>query len=412
MKVLWLSHFLPYRPTGHGALQRSHNLLVEAARRHEVHLVALAGGEDATPHVFEPAVHSLRSQVASVAAFPIGGGRERVHQIRAMVGGAVSAPSYWDRLFALPALNAHLKSVAAGRVDLVHVDILFLASCLHAVPGVPIALNHHNIESDLLRRRASNGQRLSRWYFARQAAMVEDAERVLARTAGVNLVVSALDGERLRHLAGDVAVTVVPNGVDVTYFQPVAGVNTEPSHLVFAGGMDWFPNRQAMMWLARELWPALRRDNAERRMTVVGRQPPPELVDAARHDPSLAVTGFVDDVRPYISRAAIYLCPITVGGGTRLKILDALAMARPLVSTDLGVEGLDLQEGRHYLGANSTDEFVAQVGRLEREPGLAHALATAGRQFVEQRYGWPAITDALDEGWRRAATRPRPPGRP
>jgi glycosyltransferase involved in cell wall biosynthesis len=232
--------------------------------------------------------------------------------------------------------------------------------------------------------------------------MVARAERLLARRAGVNLVVSALDRARLQAVAGDIAVSVVPNGVDVEFFQPVLGVRAQDSHLVFAGGMDWFPNREAMTYLARELWPALKSDLPERRMTVVGRNPPPELLQAAGGDSSLRVTGFVDDVRPYISSASIYICPITVGGGTRLKILDALAMSRPLISTDLGVEGLDLEEGVHYLRANTTAEFVSQVRRLERDTELGARLAGAGRAFVQQRYAWPVIARALDEAWRGA----------
>ncbi len=347
---------------------------------------------------------ALRPKLASVNALPVADGpvRRRVRQMVATFGSALSEPSYWDRMFFLPELAAKVREVTREPFDLVHLDIVFLAPYLGAAPGIPFALNHHNIESDLLRRRASSGAVPSRWFFGRQAGTVSRAERRLAQEAGVNLVVSALDGARLKAVAGDVAVNVVPNGVDIEFFKALPGVTPEGSHLVFAGGMDWFPNREAMRYLARELWPALRNDNPDRRMIVVGRSPPPELVDAARRDPSLRVTGFVDDVRPYISAASTYLCPITVGGGTRLKILDALAMSRPLVSTDLGVEGLDLEEGVHYLRANTTAEFVKQVSRLEGNPELGVTLAAAGREFVEQRYAWPVIAKALDEGWERA----------
>ena len=404
MRVLWLSHFLPHRSTGHGALQRSHNLLVEAARRHEVHLISLADGEEArTSDALRAAVESLRPKLASVHAVPIAPGRLR--QLRAVATSALSAPSYWDRRFLVPGMVEHIRSAIPTSFDLVHLDVVFLAPYLAHLPAVPVALNHHNVESDLLHRRSANSHWLGRWYFARQAAHVAGAEREWARRAGVNLVVSALDGERLRGLAGDVPVTVVPNGVDIDFFQPTAGVEAERSRLVFAGGMDWFPNREAMRYLAADLWPALRRGEPARRMTVVGRHPPAELLEAARHDPALEVTGFVDDVRPHISAASIYLCPITVGGGTRLKILDALAMSRALVSTDLGVEGLELVEGVHYLRANSTPEFVEQVRRLENDPVLVASLGRAGRHFVEQRYAWPAIIDALDQGWGLAAKR-------
>jgi glycosyltransferase involved in cell wall biosynthesis len=169
--------------------------------------------------------------------------------------------------------------------------------------------------------------------------------------------------------------------------------------MAFAGGMDWFPNREAMEYLARELWPALRSDDPGRRMTVIGRNPPTALLEAAQRDERLRVLGFVDDVRPHLSTAPIYLCPIRIGGGTRLKILDALAMSRALVSTGLGVEGLDLVDGVHYLRAETSDEFVAQIRRLEQDATLRSRLASAGRALVEQNYSWSVIGDALDRAF-------------
>ena len=373
---------------------------------HEVHLVSLAVGDEAeSATALHEAMEALRPLVASVHAFPLFGTMPRVRRLGAAVKSAVRGPSYWDRLFAVPTMADHLRTQGTVPFDLVHLDIVFLAPYLASFPGVPVALNHHNVESDLLRRRSANSALPGKWFFGRQVALVSRSERLCAQRAGVNLVVSALDGERLQSLAGGVPVKVVPNGVDLDFFRPTAGVEPQRSRLVFAGGMDWFPNREAMIHLARDLWPALRRDNPDRRMTVVGRSPPSELREAAARDPNLEVTGFVDDVRPYVSAASIYLCPITVGGGTRLKILEALAMSRPLVSTNLGVEGLDLVEGVHYLAANTTTEFVTQVGRLENDPALAASLTRAGRAFVERHYSWPAIARSLHEGWTLAATR-------
>jgi glycosyltransferase involved in cell wall biosynthesis len=404
MRVLWLSHFLPHPPTGHGALQRSHNLLVEAGRRHEVHLVSLAvPGAHQSVDAREASVQALRQAVASVHVTPLPGDSSGARRAGAVVSSAVSAPSYWDRLFDVPALRRHLGTLSTGAFDLVHVDIVFLTGLLRALPPLPLALNHHNIESHLLRRRAASGSGLlRRWYFDRQAGMVEEAERTWGRRAGVNLVVSALDGVRLQELSGDVAVAEVPNGVDLEFFRPSPSVAPKPWHMVFAGGMDWFPNREAMVYLAREIWPALRADNARRQMTVVGRHPPDELVAVARADSSLRVTGFVDDVRPYLTEAPIYLCPIRTGGGTRLKILDALSMSRALVSTDLGVEGLGLEDGVHYLRANTPGEFVHQLRLLESDDALRQRLANAGRAFVEAHYSWHRIAQALDDGWERA----------
>jgi glycosyltransferase involved in cell wall biosynthesis len=407
MKILWLSHFLPYPATGHGALQRSHNLLREAARRHEVHLVALAtgathAGEDARAD----ALAALRSMVTSVRmAVPTSdslGIQRALRTLGAMAGGR----SYWERWLWSPALWQAVRSVAATGVDVLHVDSVFLAGYIAAAPRIPIVLNHHNIESDLLLKRSEMAQAWTwRAFFLREARKVARLEANWASGARTNLVVSALDGDRLRTLAGDVDTTVVANGVDVDFFSAVPGVAADPRHIAFAGGMDWFPNREAMEYLARELWPALRADDSGRRMTVIGRNPPEALLDAARSDDRLRVLGFVDDVRPHLSAAAVYLCPIRVGGGTRLKILDALSMSRALVSTALGVEGLDLVDGVHYLRAETPPEFVRQVRRLEEDDALRTRLGRAGRTFVEEHYSWRVIGASLDQAYLSSAGR-------
>jgi glycosyltransferase involved in cell wall biosynthesis len=287
--------------------------------------------------------------------------------------------------------------------DVVHLDTVFLARYLEAVSGTPAVLNHHNVESHLLRTRATS-QRTpwGRAFFSGEARKVFALERaVVPRVAG-NIVVSPLDGERLRQAGSTSRITTVPNGVDVDFFRVSGRVAVDEASLVFAGGMDWFPNRDAMEFFASEIWPTLSRDHPHRTMTVIGRNPPQALLGAAR-DRRLRVLGFVDDVRPHIEAASIYVCPIRVGGGTRLKILDALALSRPLVSTDLGVEGLGLVEGEHYLAANDPAQFVSHIRRLEADAELRARLGDAGRAFVVQRYSWRGIADSLEQAYANAA---------
>jgi len=400
MRILWLSHFLPHPPTGHGALQRSHNLLREAARRHEVHLVAMAMAESHADHASRSeAVSALESMVASVHTGVPSPDPLRFRRGLHVASAVTGSWSYWERRLWSTALKQKFREVISRGIDVVHVDAIFLVRYLEGLDDVRFVLNHHNVESDLLYKRADlRGSKMRRAFFRNEARKVARLEQYWSPRAQTNLVVSELDGERLRTLVGDVPTTVVANGVDLEYFS-ASNTASDPQHMAFAGGMDWFPNREAMEYLARELWPALRQDNPARRMTVIGRNPPTALLDAAQRDENLRVLGFVDDVRPHLSSAPIYLCPIRIGGGTRLKILDALAMSRALVSTGLGVEGLDLLDGVHYLRAETSDEFVAQVRRLERDPELRARLAAAGRALVEQNYSWGVIGDALDRAF-------------
>ena len=407
MKILWLSHFVPYPATGHGALQRSHHLLRQAARRHEVHLVSLSQPGTLDAAGLAEAERELARIAASVRLFPLPADPRGVHRGLAVARSAAGARSYWDEWFWLPAMWAEVQRLsAAHRFDAVHLDIVFLERYLDAAPGVPLVLNHHNLESHLLHRRAAaHGSRAGAWFFASQARKVEASETRLARRAAMNLVVSDLDGERLRAVAPEAAVTTVANGVDIDFFQPTPGVAPSPGAVVFAGGMDWFPNRAAIQWLATDVWPVLARDNPRRAVTVIGRNPPAEIVELAGQDERVRALGFVDDVRPHISAAAAYVCPIRVGGGTRLKILDALAMRRPLVSTAVGVEGLGMTEGEHYLGAETPDAFSRQLARLEQDPALGARLAASGRAFVEARYSWATIGEVLGRAYEAAAAR-------
>jgi polysaccharide biosynthesis protein PslH len=167
--------------------------------------------------------------------------------------------------------------------------------------------------------------------------------------------------------------------------------------------MDWYPNRMAIEWFANELWPALAADNPNRTATIIGRSPPQAVIDLAARDSRVRVTGLVPDVRPLISAAAIYLCPIHVGGGTRLKILDALSMERPLISTQLGVSGLGLKNGQHYLAAETAADFATQARKVEENSSFGRSLAISGRAEVEERFSWNVIGRKMNEAFNARA---------
>jgi glycosyltransferase involved in cell wall biosynthesis len=283
--------------------------------------------------------------------------------------------------------------------DVVHLDSVLLASYAPSVPEGRLVVSHHNVESDLYAQRATVARPLVRAALTREARKLTTLERRIGRQAEMNVTVSEADARRFSALVPGARTTVVSNGVDTAFFTPDRSVTPRDKSLVFVGGMTWYPNRLAMEWLASELWPRLIDDDPGRSMTIVGSAPPASLVATAARDSRLTVTGYVDDVRPYVSSAAIFVCPIRFGGGTRLKILDALAMQRPLVSTAVGVGGLGLTEGTHYLGAETAEEFVQQISRLERDAGLRAALGRNGRALVEQRYSWSSAGRELDRAF-------------
>ena len=396
-RLLWLSHFAPYPAIGHGALQRTHHLLAQAARRYDTHLVAIApAGSFASDDQRERAERALGKIAASARIFPLPANFARARTAVRVARAAVSRPTYWEYLFRHAEAESQVRELLRdARFDVAHLDTVFLCGYVPLLGTTRFVLNHHNVESHLLDRRAARMRGPARAFFSRQARATEALERAFGARAASNLVVSDLDGERLRELAPGARVETIPNGVDIDYFAPDATEPVRPHSLVWAGGMDWFPNADAIEWFATSIWPALAADNPARSAVIIGRAPPARVVSLAAADARVQVLGFVDDVRPHVRRAATYICPIRVGGGTRLKVLDALALGRPLVATRIGVEGLGLVDGVHYLEANDVAETVAQVGRLERDPQLAARLADAGRTFVLGNYSWDGIGQRL-----------------
>jgi glycosyltransferase involved in cell wall biosynthesis len=404
MKVLWLSHFVPYPPRGHGSLQRSHNLLKAVASRHEVHFLALCPpGTLPSLDAVREAKRELSKVAASVDIVVLPPDPFRARHTLGAAFAFLQSASFWESWFWSATAFERLQRLArSGNFDLFHLETIFLGRYLHAVPGVPVVLSHHNVESQLLASRAAGERRpWLKLFFTRESKKVAARERELVGNVAQNVVVSDLDSSRLRELAPTDAITTVPNGVDIEYFRANGTHSAKPGTLIFVGGMDWFPNRDAMELFVAEIWPALLSDDSNRRMTIVGRKPPAAVVAAAQ-DPRLRVLGFVDDVRPHLENASIYVCPIRLGGGTRLKILDALAMSRPLVSTEFGVEGLGLTDGEHYLSASTPADFVRQVRRLEADPALRQRLGDAGREFVARHYSWPRVAESLEEAYAKA----------
>jgi glycosyltransferase involved in cell wall biosynthesis len=187
----------------------------------------------------------------------------------------------------------------------------------------------------------------------------------------------------------------VPTGVDTEFFKPSGNVERDPVNLVFTGSMDWLPNEDAIQWFTKEIFPLVKRMIPNATLTVVGRDPYPSLIDLAKIDSSIIVTGRVDDVRPYIERAAAYVVPIRVGGGTRLKIYEAMAMAKPIVSTTVGAEGLPVRDQEELLIADTPEAFANSIISVLREESLGARLGANAAKLVIQNFGWDRVANAF-----------------
>ena len=403
MRLLWVGHNLAYPPV-RGVLQRNYNLLREAAKKSEVHVLAFDQPRSRPPGVSPwDCVDALRKFCAQVEWVPLPDGVTRSPYLLGL-RGLLSRKAYDLNWLASGSMASRLRrTLDRVKFDVVHFDTLGLAQYRALVNGTGAVLNHHNIESSMMDLRAATETRLvPRQYWRWEAQNLRSAERRYCPRFASNLVVSPEDGEALAGAVPGVETRVVANGVDTEYFtpRPDPGGNT----LLFCGGLDWYPNGEAMAYFFDQIWPLLERRLPDVRVVVVGRNPPKWLVQRGASDSRIEVTGFVDDVRKYFREAAVYFCPIRSGGGTRLKILDALAMGVPLVGTTFACSGISVDHEKHVLLADTPEDFVNQTLRVLADPVLRANLAARGRELVCNEYSWSVVGKSLLLAYSEAAS--------
>jgi polysaccharide biosynthesis protein PslH len=400
-KILVLTPQFPYPPQ-QGTTLRNFNLIAGLAARHRVALLSF--GEQAAGHrtPLEGHCHSVQ-----VVAPPRHTTARRLRGIFAS-----NLPDMALRL-ASPHFRAALAEMQQREApDIIQVEGIELAPyLLELVAERPagqrplIVFDDHNAEYVLQQRAFETDVRHpGRWagaaYSLVQWRRLRAYERQACLAADRVVAVSETDARALRRLVPALTPAVVPNGVDLAYYTsalPETTAEEGPSawDLVFTGKMDFRPNVDAVLWFAQAVLPVILRDAPQARFWVVGRDPHRRL-EPLRRDPAVTVTGRVEDTRPYFASAGVYVIPLRIGGGTRLKVLEAMAMSKAIVSTSLGCEGFDVVSGRELMIADSPEEFAAAVITLIRDPDLRQRLGHAAREFAESRYDWRSIIPLLE----------------
>jgi glycosyltransferase involved in cell wall biosynthesis len=379
-------------PLTTGGRLRTFNILAELAQRHEIRVFTTHGADDDHDTLRK---RLGRCSVVSVALKPPRRGTA------AYLGTAARAAACRDPFgvsrWRSPALReAVAKCFDEGWPDVCVADFLVAAPAVRLGGGTPVVLFEHNVEYLIVDRLKELEPRAwRRALLSVEAARMRRYEASIASRADLTVAVSEPDRALLAALAPRARVRVVPTGVDTTYFQP-NGYRSPSARLVFVGSMDWYPNEDAVIYLIDSVLPLIRRAVPRVSVTVVGRNPAPGLRERARAA-GVEVTGTVDDVRPYVGQAAVCVVPLRIGGGTRLKIFEALAMAKPVVSTSVGAEGLPLTPGEHFVLADDPREFARAVVDLLSDEARRRKLGEAGRHLVEAQYSWPAVAGEFEK---------------
>jgi sugar transferase (PEP-CTERM/EpsH1 system associated) len=390
MKILWVKAGGLVPPDTGGKI-RSYNILRELAREHVITFFSFYSAHAGDAH------SELKTVFEKVVCIPLDLPAPKSFR---------EALNYGVRLFTDQPYNISKYCrpqvrAAVGRVleqetfDVIICDFVIAAGAIPWDSPIPMVLFTHNVESVIWQRhyQVANNPiwKLLSW---REWRTMEAAERKYLRRANHVLAVSEDDRDFFCKYVDAARLSVIPTGADTQYFRPTSTPETLHS-LVFTGSMDWLPNEDAIIFFTKEILPLIRKEVPDVSLTVVGRKPSQRLSELAASQANIKLTGWVEDIRPFLASSAVCIVPLRIGGGTRLKIFEAMSMGKAVVSTTVGAEGLPVRRGEHLLIADEPTAFASSTVSLLSDPVRRHELGDAARKLVEEKYSWVQVAKAF-----------------
>ncbi len=389
-EVLLLTQVLPY-PLDSGPKVKTYNVLKYLAQRHRVTLVSYVRETDT-----QEAIRHLRGWCKAVYTAPM-----KRSYARSLWYLAISELTHLPWVMVRdnrPAMRALVDRLACEqRFDVVHADQLSMAQFALRVKGAHRVLDRHNALWLLYRRLAevlAPGPR--KWIYGRDWRLLQRYEGEMCRRFDTVLAVSEEDKRALIEVGARDDIVVIPIAIDTDEVHPIEPTPTGPN-VLHIGSMAWPPNVEGVLWFLHEVYPQVKASVPEVRCTLIGASPPREIIHIGQTDPSVTVTGYVEDPEPYLRQSSLMVVPLHAGSGMRVKILNGLAEGIPMVSTRVGCEGIALTDGEDILIADEPAAFADRVVRLLTTPGLRKQLAARGRKLAETRYDYRVACRPLDQ---------------
>jgi polysaccharide biosynthesis protein PslH len=390
MKILWVKAGGLVPPDTGGKI-RSYNILRELARQHSVTFFSFYAAHDNDLHP------DLKNMFDRVVCLPLQLPAPKSFAEMSNYGvRLLSSLPYNVTKYCRPEVRHKLHELLKQEAyDVILCDFVIAAGVIPWDWPTPKVLFTHNVEATIWRRHyevATNPfWKAISW---REWRRMEAAERRYLRLADHVLTVSETDRDAFAPFVEPRRLTMIPTGVDVDYFQPTPGEETTDS-LVFTGSMDWLPNEDAILYFVDAILPLIKQQCANVSLEVVGRSPSRKLQTLTETNKSVRLTGRVEDIRPFVARGAMCIVPLRIGGGTRLKIFEAMAMSKAVVSTSVGAEGLPVRTGENILLADTPKDFADSVVSLLRDTKLRQRLGTAARSLVQENFSWPKVAKSF-----------------
>ena len=387
MKILFLSPTVPFPLTDGGRI-RVYNLLKQIAHKSDVTLLALETQPTDANGVAE--LQTLGIQVHLVPNAPI---LPRV-SFGTLVKAFCKRQPITVARYDVPAYRQKLKALLANETfDLVHYEMFHVAQ-FHTETELPSVLSQQNVDSEIWRRLYSEtANPFYKFTYWTQQLAFQRYERLLSPKFHAVTCTSDIDAAVFEQHCSKGAIEIIPNGVDITHYRPDFTAEA-PAHLIYIGSMDWYPNEDAVAFFADEVLPQIQESVPDVAFSIVGGNPSTQVQKLAERN-GIVVTGRVPEIKPYFAEATVFVVPLRIGSGTRLKILEALAMGKAIVSTSVGAEGLDLKDGEEILVADEPTAFADAVTRLLTDSELRRRIGENGRARVERDYDWRRIGEKL-----------------
>ncbi|MCG3121017.1 MAG: hypothetical protein ALAOOOJD_03951 [bacterium] len=392
MNILFLSTENPY-PPDHGHHLRTYHVLRHLAKMNRIFFVGFSQNQNDLKYKAH-----LESFCASVDIFPIPGRAQKLQYILSALRNLFSAwPFSVHRYFRRMAAQRISEIAKDEKIDVVHFDMIHLAPYLEMVGNAPAVAVNHNVESLRLLRLAGVQKHLwKRLFLLLQYQKMRNFEQRMCGKFQRLITVSETDADIFKTVCQLQEISVIPNGVDADFFKPSC-TSLVPNSLVWVGGMASPYNLDAVDYFLDEIFPKLYSAQTQIKVTFVGNAPTAKLQrQKIRYPDNIEIAGYVDDVRPYIKRASLFIAPMRCGSGTKIKVLNAMAMGKAIITTAIGAEGIKAIPGRDFILADTAKEFAEQTLHLLLHPEIAKIMGQNAREIIEQTYDWRVIGQTMD----------------
>jgi glycosyltransferase involved in cell wall biosynthesis len=395
MRILFLSQIIPFPPTG-GVLQRGFHLIKYLSNENCIDLIAFHHLDTLPLHEdLNNAYNTLSLYCKNISFIPLTIKNSRLTLFCALTRSILSKYpfsffAYKSNLFK----EAIQDSINHNEYDIIHFDTLSLSQYIPLTSNIKKTLTHHNIESILMNRRATKESNIiKKLFYYIDAKKNKQAEYHFSSRFNSNITCSDVDSKMLLNINHTVNSITIPNGVDTNYFTPDYKIQDNNS-IIHVGALQ-SSNLDGITYFIEDIWPLIINGNPNISLTLVGGNIPISIKNFAKSDNRIRLTGFVKDIRPYVHKASVFIVPLRIGGGTKLKVLDALANGKAVVTTSIGAEGIDIKHNKHVIIADSPEDFSIAVLRLISNRNLRIKLGRAGREVVLSKYQWASIAKKL-----------------